>query len=525
MSQKKFLTSEDISQLFGIDESTLQNLVQSGDLKALADRGTWKFRREDIESLISSGRLQATRELPAVDDLDFDGPIEFAQESSAQDQLDFLELDEDALSEQSTVISTGLPQDLDELQLSFTEDPDLSSGDVHIFEPSESLASDSDILVRGSLSSELPEFPETVSQSDVTQIPESPQIENDPENPVDFLSSLGMVDEEPETTPATDRTLAEADAFIRPENPEVTEELSIVADDEFDIDSVFDQDTLEGNGESGITLETEDSGISLEAPDSGISLEAPDSGFSLVTEDSGISLDAGDSGISLEPDESGISLDAGDSGISLETGDSGISLESGSNDVISVAATDADMDLEDDFDFSPGAGDSKEILQLTPSSEFDEEDLLVGSGSNDDLTTVIAVDESSSDVGVLSGAIASGESVEDLEVSEHLEAAILSDDEFASAEEEEIIDAGDEAFSDEFEGETGDDEDVYAAPVAAKPREPSWGTMTAVLVIGAAGLVGLNTWLMLEGLNTMWSGEALSGPAASIVESIGGLIG
>jgi len=132
--QKKFLTTDEITNGYGIDAATVQSLVDSGDLKALADRGTWKYRRDEVEGLIKAGKLHPTKELPMLGDEGLDETFGFASEASMPAAADFLELDEDALSEQPTIIRGRSESDAD------------SASDVHIvFEPTATNFSDSDI--------------------------------------------------------------------------------------------------------------------------------------------------------------------------------------------------------------------------------------------------------------------------------------------------------------------------------------------------------------------------------------------
>lgn len=508
MSQKKFLTSSDIVAAYGISEEAIQELVDAGELKALADRGTWKFRREDLEALISSGRLSPTRELPTVDDIDFDETIGFSEESGG-DRVDFLELDEDAMSAGSTVISSSASSLDHDLQLSFTDEPQAapSSSDVRVFEPGDALVSDSEILVKGT-SGEVSAA--DISSSDVQLVPEQPESESADGDQTVFEQTL--------IGDASDIG-AEETLF---ETPEAGDWLTEGGEGLNFVESA-----------EGMTTEipTEEAAVEDQAT---LMFEAGDSGLTLETGDSGLTLDTGDSGLTLDAGDSGLTLDAGDSGLTLETGDSGLSLEVVPDDLApaaQVAGTQRMEQLEgveDELDFDSGSGDSGGTRRLAVEEKFAEEHTFSDDSEDHDQTAVIMVEDESGDgdyVGTLSGAIAAGEDVEDLEISDDLEMGLDDEEvEFGDAEDA-VLDADDEAFSDEFAGADDDDESYLQPAAKAAPREPAWGAFTSIMVIAAGLLVGTNAWLMWEGVATMWNGGQTSGPASSLISAIAGILG
>jgi hypothetical protein len=480
VSAKKFLTVEDISQLFGIDETTIQSLVDAGELKALPDRGTFKFRHDDLTSLIQSGRLQATKELPTVDDIDFDDTLGFASEQEPTSSTDFLELDEAALS-------GAPPEPVHEPGESFLlDDTGPSSSDVKVFSPGASESSDSDIQLGRS-----------AAQIPTTSAPSS----SDVQALTDSAAAFSMPKDE---TPATPFAGADSDQ-------------GLVLD--------FDDDTPAYNpalaatgpytGSDSVLMEGDAAG----AEDSGISLQAADSGITLAS-DSGISLAASDSGITLAAD-SGLSLSGVDSGISLGKTDGNMNL---------AADLGGTQEIDPFADLSLADESQDEIpvpKRPQPKHDEDEETPTLSGELGSDQTAVLMLDDSGEApafAGGLSGAIAAGESVADLDLSDDLDAAV-SDEILSAADEDEVVDASDEAFSDEFEGDLdgGEEEEEFAAPVAAGPREPTWGTFAPLMVIAASALVGVNGWLMWEGLATMWTGAETSGPASSIISSLAGL--
>ncbi len=590
MSPKKFLTATDILAQFGVDEATIQQLVESGDLKALADRGTWRYRREDIEALVSSGRLHATRELEAVDDIDFDESIGFASESEPSAFADFLELDEDALSGQSTVISSGPLPDNSDLQLSFTEDPAQSSSDVNVIEPGDEIRSDSDIQLRdpaagvagpgavtvpeGDISdSDIVLDSDAVSSSDVELIDEA--AGHDSASDVTFFEGdqLSVSSDDLSISDVSDQTgeLSSPDDFVDPVEATLAEELlddavsdsdvttslpddvagELAATEEFNAgdfnfgdeapprieDFVFAEETSAlADEDDQLDFTADDSGLALEPGESGLPLAAADEDLALDAGDSGLTLDTGDSGLTLEAGDSGLTLDSGDSGLTLDTGDSGLTLELVPDDAepSPLAAGTQRMEQlvgdDDELDFDSGSGDSAGTRRMAVEEQFEEELAFVDDEDSGQTAVFVTGEESGDDyVGTLSGAIDAGEEVEELEIADDLSAALDDDDvETLGGDEDDILDAEDSAFSDEFSGEMDaeEDDESYLTPSAkSQPREPSWGVFPSVLVVAASLIVGVNAWLMWEGLSTMWTGSEPSGAAASLISTISGMLG
>lgn len=107
MAQKRFLTASEVFQLFGVDASGLEKLIESGDIEALQDQNTFRYRSEDFAKLVKAGKLKprASAEMFQIDDEGDDVPfMDLKDEDKAikfdEDML-FLELDEKALAEQA----------------------------------------------------------------------------------------------------------------------------------------------------------------------------------------------------------------------------------------------------------------------------------------------------------------------------------------------------------------------------------------------------------------------------------------
>lgn len=579
MTTKKFLSAEEVVELYGVDESVLSDLVKDGSLKALADRGGFKFRRDDIDSLVRAKILHPSKELPVVGEEAVSDILSFASEDSGSSAVDFIELDEEALAEQPTMITKG--KDANPFDF-LTNAGDESSSDVSVvLEPMESDSSDSDIRlgkVTGdtsdsdvkTLSGLSAPLSAVQSDSDVKTVADRDAIitGEGSDSDVKTLSSAEMTAIGPEGSDSDVKTLSSfemstADSGISlesdssqtqeieieeddgislpPRSPEVTMEIPATSGSSFDIasDSALSlDDSAVKSGDSSMLLDDAGSSV-LDDEDSGISLEAGDSGISLDTGDSGISLDAGDSGISLDAGDSGITLDAGDSGITLSA-DSGISVQepkAGKFD-----KTEAMFDIQgDDFDLADtGATRASlpvedEELEATAAFKLGDED------ESATMPTMLGTDDEDApkskqkyDPLGFSGAIAAGATIENLEVVEDLDQMTPDTEEassdaiFADDEEAEVLEASDESFA-EFDEAPAEDEmlsEEFEAPVAAAkkaPKEKGWGALATSSILAASVLMAANGWILWEGISTMWTGAQPSGPAAAIITSLAGL--
>lgn len=475
---KKFLTAAEVSELFGVSNDVLDSWIEQGLVRPLADRGTFKFRVEEIERALEG----------VTPEDDPEGQVLAFGTSEDSSLMSALEVG--SMAEDETVISkeSDVAKYLEEHAAA---DDDLSS----LTDDLDSLFDDSSAADQGiSVGSE---------QASAAPVEDS----------VDFVDDLlGFEPEQEEVAPAVEEP-AETSAFVEEEV-----ELSLS-------DSVLDEidDSAASDNDSGLALDTGDSGISLDAGDSGIALESGDSGISLESGDSGISLDAGDSGLALETGDSGISLEAGDSGISLEAGESGLSLAADDDDdgftthLMEGAASGNDR-TEPELDAT---------AHLSPDEFWDDEPAPVAEisdtthdGIDDDLTSLIVTDEAPSE-----------EFSED-DVAASLESALSDQDISAETDDEEVedfLEADDESFSEEFSAAEDEDEfseESFAAlPVKAGPREPSWGALASISVIATSAVIAVCGLIAWEGMSTMWTGAEPSGPAAALVSTLSGLLG
>lgn len=605
MTTKKFLSAEEVVDLYGVDESVLSDLVKDGSLKALADRGTWKFRRDDIDGLVRANLLHPTKEMPTVGEEAVSDVLSFTDEDTGSSAVDFIELDEDALAEQPTMITSGkdaslLPSfdDDSSSDVSVVLEPmesDFSDSDIRLGEPPRSTGkvtgdtSDSDVKTLSSLSAPMSAGN---SDSDVKTLSEREAAVsgNTSDSDVKTLSSFEMAapatgsDSDVKTLASTDfaapamgsdsdvKTLSSTDLAasavgsdsdvktlssfemsaadsgitldsghtqeieleeddgisLPPRNAEVTMEIPATSD------STFDLTSDSALGLDGSSIKSGDSSMLIDDPGSSV-LDEDDSGISLDTGDSGISLDAGDSGISLDAGDSGITLDAGDSGITLSA-DSGISVQDPVKKPKKLDQTEAMFDIpEDDFDLAPSTSHSatpSEELEATAAFHLDEDDSAT-------MPTVLGTDDEDEpkpkkrDPLGFSGAIAAGATIENLEVVDDLDTMVNETDVEADAifedEEAEVLEASDESFA-EFDEAPADDmmSEEFEAPVLAAKKEPKdrgFGPFATFSIIASSLVLALNGWILWEGVSTMWNGAEPSGPAASIISSLAGLLG
>ena len=65
---KKYLSLVEASELLGMPPEDLNRLRESGELRGFSDRGTWKFRSDDIESLRRTRSIDSDPDVPILDE-------------------------------------------------------------------------------------------------------------------------------------------------------------------------------------------------------------------------------------------------------------------------------------------------------------------------------------------------------------------------------------------------------------------------------------------------------------------------
>ncbi|WP_437201144.1 helix-turn-helix domain-containing protein [Planctomicrobium sp. SH664] len=307
---KKYLSLDEAAQLLSMGTDELIRLREKGEIRGFADRGTWKFKSEDVESLGRKRQADSHPEVPlfkdekttpktalpfsagqptppAKDDLLYDSDSDVRLVGGPELDLGF---DSD-----SDVKLVGLDQTVTD-GLGLGTDPELnllnadSDSEVKLVGPDSDSDvgiagsdSDSDVqLVGGLTDDEIPMLLDNDTGSDITLAPD-PMKQSD--------SDVQLI-------------------------PDVSSgDITFIGDDEdavaidFRPGSAIDESGISLGGDSALMLG--ESGISLEGSgDSGIRIDDEEGITLALDDDSGISISSGDSGISLESAESGISLDS-----------------------------------------------------------------------------------------------------------------------------------------------------------------------------------------------------------------------
>lgn len=577
---KKYLSLDEAAAYLHMAKDELNRKRERGEIRGFADRGTWKFKVDDVEAFARTLQADSNPDVPLMPE---SGPAESSVVAGAPDELRLpsdIDEGEDEISEQPTVIRRGTPassdvQDSGEESVFAPEDsgdalvddesdsdsdvrlvggPDIdmapdsdsdvklvgvdSDSDVKLI--GEELDSDSDVKLVGDDSDSDVKLVGDDSDSDVQLMDgTAPEIEMMPGDSGD-AEEVQSGDSAEAIAPAESGVASmESGAMLSP----------LLADDsnesEFPSDEATDQDVILDESESrdsDVALLGDDESLALDSDgddNEQASVLADESGISL-TGDSSLML-ASESGISLEgPSDSGIALDANedegitlaldnDSGISLSSGDSGISLE---------AAGDSGISLDDDshsgtIPMMDAIGEEEppstqfEIPSLTDEADssyelqFDEEDSAGDQTALLDLQAPGESGEATLDDAVFDLDEEGGESFESgdafgADEEDDLEME-MDEDAFEAEEELDVFDADEEDF--------GADEEFAAAPMTGRVavQESEWGTGVFVtLAVSCLLLVGCGAILLDLVKNTATAAQP-NPVSSSILEALGGL--
>ena len=538
---KKYLSLEEAAELLKISPDDLMKLRENGDLRGFADRGSWKFREQDLNEFARSREADSSPDVPmlASDDL---------EKLSSSDSDVRLMLDETLIPTGADEVPPELSDSLSDVRLSEDSKVSLSDSDSDV--QIVGSGTDADInLQSGPDSDSDVNLVGSDSDSDVRIAEESGEYHSDirlagtdsdirltsdpdsgPNNDMDLLQTTTDSDSDVNLIPSSGVDLEGSDsdvsAVVSGEGAGVTLEVgdedsaamaegsSIVIKDDPDPDS-------------GLTLETAESGIDLSGSDSDVAMPVGSgvgSGVALDA-DSGITLEAADSGISLEAADSGISLEAADSGISLDLDDdSGIALEAGHQTMPMQAMPEGGTDFDQTQMEMPTVGHDSDF-ELAGLDDDDADD---GTG-----TSVLLFDAEDDDTGSdalrdLSGVAAGGATMQ-LETDTSSEFDMEADDDdddfddFDDDDDEDVFGAGDDDFEDDFESEEAGD--FAAAPAAGRAArvEQDWGMLTFVGLLISSGLMSLCCLVAFDLIRTMW-GSAEPGPISnSLLGVLGGM--
>lgn len=502
---KKYLSLEEAAVQIGISTSELNRLREKGSIRAFADRGTWKFKEEEVEKLARSRQAGSDPEVPLRA---FDVP---AEGSSA----DLLFSDDDVSASEPTIIRKGRGDDTgsdSDVRLIFDDsmnvpDAEDSSGDTD--------DSDSDVKLAGGTAGSA----EAGSDSDVKLVTDTEPAESTgSDSDVQLVSSDSSGDVKV-AGPGSSVLSGEMGSGKYGSDKGENSAIDLVPEGRgSSIDEEDDGISLaEG---SGITLAS-DSGISLERPnDSGISLS--EESMNVLSHDSGISLADEDSGISLAPEPPKVKSAGKDKG------KKGKSLADSDDLTGTIPLMDIPLVEEDDV-----LNTQMEVPSMSDSS--DEASVVGDSGSG---TSVITLDddEEASEYSVTSVKKKPADATDEQDVYTG-EEDVVEDAEEAEAVDvaDEIIGEDDELGGDVFGAEDEDFGDVESGvssadlpiggPRLAAPIEQEWGTPTfAGLVLSAVLLIACGT-VMFDLVRNMWHTDtARQNPVSSmLLETFKGL--
>lgn len=446
MATKRYLNIDEAAEKLGISKDELNRLRTKGEVRGFADRGTFKFKEDDIEEL---GRRLQTSSDPEVqmigeDDgsvLDDDHAADGSGLGSAPSVIRQLSGDGSGIDLDSGDAAGSIFDDFggggssdsdvrlvmdDRLDAGHDSGPDVmlqfqeSDSDVRLSSDSGRINlndSDSDVRLASDVPTAAPDsvlklglndsdsdvrlddgsgtrFATPDSDSDVTLAPDpadSGKLVPKPDSDSDVM----LVSEEPDSD--SDVHLAGEDSGV-PIGMQSDSDVQLIgADSDSDV-RLLDDSRLSGP-RSKIKKKDSDSDVAV-LPDSGVHLAGgsdvgPKSGIrgagsSVLLDDSDIALDGG-SGISLTS-QSGINLVGPQSGISLDNvSDSGVSLEKRRHD-----EDDSGLSLFADEEEDGGitlAGDSGIALQM-------DDDSGIALSGDDDEDAGITLAETGTDSGI-----------------------------------------------------------------------------------------------------------------------------
>jgi hypothetical protein len=533
---KKYLSLEETAAALRMKTDEVIRLREKGGLRGFADRGTWKFREDDVQQVARSRQPDSDPDVPILvpdDDLGEEptiiSPKDLLKSSDSEVKL------VGGLAGESNIQSLG-PMD--------------SDSDVKLVgEPSKQALSDSDVKLAGdssaaSMGSDI-RMVEKVSGSDVRPFVLEPESGLNLGKPAKKPAvDLGQLDSDSDVALVGKAKLdSDSDvALVGGKTDQISlgpiggmgsdSDVRLVADppkksgSDSDVKLVESKKKDKGSDSDVALLSDDDQSIALDfTPDegdsasvlsdeSGIKLTGDSSGMLLKSESS-IKLKKGtqesDEGITLDISSgSGISLEgAADSGISLESvADSGISLE-GDRFSGTMPMMNAVREKDDETAF--------EIPAVKDDSAFE----LEGTGSDDE-TAVFDLEEAEKglDDGVFDLDDAETEETSTVDADE--DELDVSDDvlgEDDELDEMDVFDADEDAF-DEGMSPAGQ---KFASPVGAAAVEHEWGGgIFAGLLVSTVMLV-LVGMVMFDLVHTIWAWNEPTPVSSMLLDTLGGL--
>lgn len=520
MSTKKYLSLEEAAALLKIKADELIRLREKGDVRGFADRGTWKFKSEDIEELKRRQHPDSNPEVPMIseedDDLGRQQTVITKGRGAASDS-DVRLVPDDQMRSKLAGSSAEIPALADsdsDVRLSGAATQELpSDSDVQLVTPKQDsdsdvklMDSDSDVKLSDS-DSDVRLAPPLPSDSDVKLVERGGKKKRSSDSDVTLLPRAGAkggktpgkdaIDFDDASLTGSESVLLEdsgmalmSDSGIRLSGGS---SIRLPGDSGIALTAPADSGILlEGGGESGFPLQG-DSSLSEHASDNDIAID-DDSGISLET-DSGIQLGGEDSGIRLGAD-SGIRLtDAPRSGVKKgkpkDDLDSGVPLLLAKDDDANRTDVEVPMMMED----------SSELATLNlPSSPLKKK----GKG---DTSVVLFEEDDDSGKGLdeSSGNLGDDEEGFDIESSDDDELEVAEDILDEDDEEQlEVFDSDDSVFDESFvEGGSAVGIPAMSGRMQVMP-EVEWGTGTMVLLAGSTLALSLGVLIAVDLLRVIW---------------------
>lgn len=575
---KKYLGLEEAAQLAGIPVDELNQLREARKIRGFADRGTWKFKGEDIEELKRSLEFDSNPDVPMIPDDDIDTADQVAMDDEIETRDHALTGDDDAIGEMPTEIRTSvhddepLPMTTSDSDVRLIVDDDLatieggsdllvglddSDSDVKLVDSSpDLLRADSDVsLIDGGTDSDV-RLVDGDSDSDVQLV----NIDDDDDSDSDVKLVDGDSDSDVQLVNMGDDDLTHDIS---------AEELANTVASEADgpasgiHSSVFEEDadinmgegsSIKLSSESGISLESLDSdiqpdGFDSDLDDSGIALEPSfddDSGLTLeAADDSGITLDGfdDDSGLSFleDDDDALVTLDAEGSGIDLgNPADSGIALELIDDSGIAIEEAGPRAGSTVPMMAAPDFNDTDETAMDVPVLSDDSEyELALDDAGTDDNVISFDDDDSIDEFGAT--VVNPGASSEEFDLTgddefdmEQSDESFEGDDEFGDFDEDlvgaeadlggedDFFEEEDEAFDEGFA--TGESQGDFAAAgaMAALPAEAAppadWGIAPFIGLFLSTGLLAVCGIMMFDLVRSMWSWSEPAGFSSTFLD-------
>ncbi|WP_397570707.1 helix-turn-helix domain-containing protein [Schlesneria sp. T3-172] len=559
---KKYLSLEEAAAQLGIKTEDLIRLREKGEVRGFADRGTWKFKADDVAEYRRRRQPDSDPDLQIIDEFgDADDSSQQAtviRKGSLTNSDSDVRLVTDDFGKNKGILS-GSSSDMPTISLN-DSDSDVrlvepigsaaegSDSDVSLFIPRSGSKSDSDSDVR---MIDLPDPGKRPhagmnSDSDVRLATTDSDIRlssfSDSDSDVKLIGPKGGKDSDSDVTLLSKK----GDVPGRGNAGQGDSDFNLIGSARSD--SVLhegDDSSITLAGDSGIQL-AGDSGIQLiGGGDSGIRLGAS-SGIRLGGADSGIRLDD-DSGLQLQrPADSGISLEGADSGVRLaDSGinlgdDSGIRMSPGSGKSFDLKSpggkgkkADSSLKLKgssapasDELgDTSPmnlrelsdeDLGTTSPLLMPMDDDEADASDLeafnasdtseLQALGDSDDNVVHFEDDDDAPPIApkrkqktVEESIFDDGESLEELEVSDHDLSGEEDIDDLAFDEDEDGYDDGFSAGSSQL--------GFGSSQKLALPQEVEWSAGYCTLLFASVCVLAFGTCLSADLLRTVWAGS------------------